>query len=121
VHVPQWPAGAGWSFDEFSRRSGDFAIVGVAAVVRLGATGTIDEARLAFLGVDSRPVRVEAAEVALVGASPSADLWSSAAHEAAAELTPAGDFHGSASYRRHLAAVLAERALHEAHRRASED
>ncbi len=121
VHVPPWPAGGGWSFHEFSRRSGDFAIVGVAAVVRLDATGSIDEARLAFFGVDSRPVRVEAAEVALVGASPSADLWSSAAHDAAAELSPTSDFHGSVSYRRHLAAVLAERALHEAHRRASED
>jgi carbon-monoxide dehydrogenase medium subunit len=121
VHVPPWPAGAGWSFHEFSRRSGDFAIVGVAAVVRLDATRTIDEVRLAFLGVDSRPVRVEAAEVALVGASPSADLWSSAAHEAAAELTPTSDLHGSVSYRRHLAGVLAERALHEAYRRASED
>ena len=121
VLVPPWPERAGWSFHEFNRRSGDFAIVGVAAVVRLDASGTIDHARLAFSGVDSRPVRAEAAERALVGASPSADLWSAAAHAAAAELSPTSDFHGSASYRRHLAGVLAERALHDAHRRASED
>jgi carbon-monoxide dehydrogenase medium subunit len=120
VHVPAWPAGAGWSFHEFNRRSGDFAIVGVAAVVRLDATGTIDDARLAFLGVDTRPVRAEAAERALIGARPSAAVWSAAANDAAAELSPTSDFHGPASYRKHLAGVLAERALHDAHQRASE-
>jgi carbon-monoxide dehydrogenase medium subunit len=121
VQVPPWPAHAGWSFHEFNRRSGDFAIVGVAAVVRLDATGTIDHARLAFLGVDSRPVRAEAAEDSLMGARPAAELWAAAAQDAAASLSPTSDFHGSASYRKHLAAVLAERALHDAHRRASED
>jgi carbon-monoxide dehydrogenase medium subunit len=121
VRVPPWPAHAGWSFHEFNRRSGDFAIVGVAAVVRLRAAGTIDHARLAFLGVDSRPVRAEAAENSLIGARPSAETWAAAANDAAASLSPTSDFHGSASYRKHLAAVLAERALHDAHRRASED
>jgi carbon-monoxide dehydrogenase medium subunit len=121
VLIPPWPTRAGWSFHEFNRRSGDFAIVGVAAVVRLAANGSIDGARLAFLGVDSRPVRAETAEAVLGGANPSADLWSEAARQAAAELSPTSDVHGSATYRKHLAGVLAERALHDAHRRASED
>jgi CO/xanthine dehydrogenase FAD-binding subunit len=121
VHIPPWPGRAGWSFHEFNRRSGDFAVVGVAAVVRVDAAGIIDHARLAFLGVDSRPVRAEAAEDALIGATPSPELWAAAAGDAAAGLSPTSDFHGSASYRKHLAAVLAERALGDAHRRASED
>jgi len=118
VRVPAWPAGTGWSFQEFSRRSGDFAIVGVAATVRLDGNGNVGEARLAFSGVDQVPVRATAAESLLAGATPSDELWKSAAHAAAAPLEPASDIHGSAAYRKHLAAGLAERALREAHDRA---
>ena len=118
VRVPAWTAGTGWSFHEFSRRSGDFAIVGVAATVRLDGNGSVSEARLAFSGVDQVPVRASAAESMLAGATPSDDLWKSAAQAAAAPLEPASDIHGSAAYRRQLAAVLAERALREAHDRA---
>ncbi len=120
VQVPVLPAGTGWSFQEFSRRSGDFAIVGVAATVRLDGRGDVAEARLAFSGVDSIPVRATAAESILTGATPSAELWSTAAREGAGPLEPPDDIHGSAPYRRHLAGVLAERALAEAHRRAME-
>jgi carbon-monoxide dehydrogenase medium subunit len=118
VRVPALPAGSGWSFQEFSRRSGDFAIVGVAATVRLDGNGNVGEARLAFSGVDQVPVRATAAESLLAGATPSDDLWKSAAQAAAAPLEPGSDIHGSAAYRTHLAAVLAERALREAHDRA---
>jgi aerobic carbon-monoxide dehydrogenase medium subunit len=121
VRLPAWPAGTGWSFQEFSRRSGDFAIVGVAATVQLDGHGHIAQARLAFSGVDSTTVRASAAESTLTGANPSPELWAGAAREAAAPLEPANDLHGSAAYRRHLAAVLGERALTEAHRRATED
>ena len=118
VRVPAWPAGTGWSFQEFSRRSGDFAIVGVAATVRLDGNGKVADARLAFSGVDQVPVRATAAESLLAGATPSDDLWKSAAQAAATPLEPASDIHGSAAYRKQLAAVLAERALREAHDRA---
>ena len=118
VRVPALLAGTGWSFQEFSRRSGDFAIVGVAATVRLDGNGKVADARLAFSGVDQVPVRATTAESVLTGATPSDDLWKSAAHAAASPLEPASDIHGSAAYRKHLAAVLAERALREAHDRA---
>ena len=120
VRLPTWPAGTGWSFQEFSRRSGDFAIVGVAATVRLDGNGNVGEVRLAFSGVDQVPVRARAAEWSLAGATPSDDVWKSAAHAAAAPLDPGSDIHGSAAYRKHLAAVLAERALREAHDRAKD-
>ena len=118
IRVPGLPTGTGWSFLEFSRRSGDFAIVGVAATVRLDGNGKVADARLAFSGVDQVPVRATTAESVLTGATPSDDLWKSAAHAAASPLEPASDIHGSAAYRKQLAAVLAERALREAHDRA---
>jgi aerobic carbon-monoxide dehydrogenase medium subunit len=120
VRLPAWQAGAGWSFHEFSRRSGDFAIVGVAATVQLDGNGTVARARLAFSGVETKPVRATAAEASLAGATPSDDLWATAAREAAAPFEPASDIHGSSAYRKHLAAVLAERALKEAHDRAKD-
>jgi carbon-monoxide dehydrogenase medium subunit len=120
IRMPAWPTGTGWSIQEFSRRSGDFAIVGVVATVRLDGNGNIADARLAFSGVDQVPVRATAAESVLAGATPSDDLWKSAAQAAAAPLEPGGDIHGSAAYRKQLAAVLAERALKEAHDRAKD-
>ena len=120
IRLPAWPSGTGWSFQEFSRRSGDFAIVGVAATVHLDRNGDIDGARLAFSGVDQVPRRAATAEAMLTGATPSDDLWKSAAHTAAAPLEPASDLHGSSAYRKHLAAVLAERALRQAHDRAKD-
>lgn len=121
VRVPPLPAGTGWSFREFSRRSGDFAIVGVAATVRLDANGNVGEARLAFSGVDQKPVRATDAESQLAGATPSDDVWKTAARAAAAPLAPGSDIHGSTAYRKHLAAVLAEGALREAYQRAGSE
>ena len=120
VRLPAWQAGTGWSFHEFSRRSGDFAIVGAAATVRLNGDGTVAETRLAFSGVETKPVRATDAEASLAGATPSDDVWATAAREAAAPFEPASDIHGSSAYRKHLAAVLAERALKEAHDRAKD-
>jgi aerobic carbon-monoxide dehydrogenase medium subunit len=120
VRLPALPPRTGWSFQEFSRRSGDFAIVGVAATVSLNSRGDLAEARLAFSGVDSTPVRSTGVEAAIAGAVSGPELWSGAAREAAMSLDPPSDVHGSAAYRRHLASVLGERALAEAHRGALE-
>ena len=118
VRVPVSPAGAGWSLYEIAPRHGDFALVGVAAMVGLGRDGTIDEARICLFGVADRPVRAEAAEAALVGARPSPDDVAAAAAEAVRDLRPASDMHGSAAYRRHLAEVAVRRALTAAAQRA---
>ena len=118
VRLPPWPARTGWSFREFSRRSGDFAVVGVACVVGLDGAGRVERARLAFSGVAGTPVRAAAAEAALAGADPSEQVWTEAGQQAAGELDPPADLHGTAAYRRHLAAVLARQALNQAWERA---
>ena len=116
VHLPSLAPGTGWSFQELSRRSGDFAIAGVAATVRLDG-GTIAEARIALSGMDQTPVRATAGEATLAGQAPSADLWVAAAADAVGALDPPADLHGTSEYRRHLAGVLIRRALVEAHER----
>jgi carbon-monoxide dehydrogenase medium subunit len=118
VQFPPWIPGTGWSFQEFSRRSGDFAVVGVAIALRLGANGSIAAARIALSGVDATPVRAGKAEASLAGQEPSDALWAAASADVAAGLEPPSDLHGSSAYRRHLAAALTRRALHEARERA---
>jgi aerobic carbon-monoxide dehydrogenase medium subunit len=113
-----WPASTGWSFQEFSRRSGDFAIVGVATVIGLGSDERVSDARIVFSGVGGTPVRAVEAERAVVGERASPELWADAAERAAAGLDPPADLHGSAPYRRQLARVLARRSLKEAFDRA---
>jgi carbon-monoxide dehydrogenase medium subunit len=117
VRFPSWAPGTGWSFQEFSRRSGDFAIAGVAATLRLDGKGMISDARIALSGMGPVPVRAVKAEAALAGQQPSDDVWAAASQDAVAGLDPPSDIHGTAAYRRHLAAVLARRALREAHTR----
>jgi aerobic carbon-monoxide dehydrogenase medium subunit len=118
VRFPCLEPTAGWSFQEFSRRSGDFGLAAVAVVVRLDGDDRISEARIAFAGMAPTPVRARSAEAALAGQTPSADVLTAAAKEAIAGLEPPSDLHGSSAYRRHLASQLAERALHEAVERA---
>jgi carbon-monoxide dehydrogenase medium subunit len=56
-------------------------------------------------------VRAPAAERALVGQRPEPSVFEAAAREATVALEPASDLHGSAAFRRHLAAVATRRAL----------
>ena len=105
--------GTGTSFQEVARRHGDFAMVGLATSVTLNA-GTITDARLAFAGVSDVPARATAAEELLEGERPTAELFDEAARVAAADLDPPSDLHGSAEYRKKVAAALVRRGLREA-------
>jgi CO/xanthine dehydrogenase FAD-binding subunit len=51
VKIPKLPQNTGWSFVELSRRTGDFAIVGVAALLFMESGGVCKEARIALGGV----------------------------------------------------------------------
>jgi carbon-monoxide dehydrogenase medium subunit len=105
------PAGSGWGFAEVARRHGDFALVGCIAVLALDGAGSVSHARLGFFGVGGTPLRSAAGEVVLVGREPTAARRVEAARAAASALSPDGDLHASAGYRKTVAAVLAERVL----------
>lgn len=120
VRVPRLPPGTGWAFLELSRRHGDFAIVGVAAVLTLAPDRRIERASLALCGAGPKPIRAARAEAALAGSEPSEERFREAGEIAAQEIDPDSDLHASADYRRRVAAVLVRRALVQAHRRATE-
>jgi CO/xanthine dehydrogenase FAD-binding subunit len=110
VRFPAAASGTGVTFQEIARRHGDFAIVGLAASVTL-SEGVITDARLAFAGVSDVPVRVAEAEDLLRGERPSASLFEEAARRATADLDPPADLHGTADYRKKVAATLVRRGL----------
>jgi carbon-monoxide dehydrogenase medium subunit len=113
VRLPAMPPGAGWALEEFARRHGDFAIIGIAAViVREGARCT--KARLATAGAGPVPLRLRAAEE-ILERDGLGDAAIEAAARCAAELvSPDADIHASAEYRRHLTGVLTKRAIKRA-------
>src|SRR5205823_4296483 len=110
VRLPATPAGAGYAFEEFARRHGDFAIIGIAAViVREGSRCTM--ARLATAGAGPIPVRLRAAEEILEREGLGDAAIAAAARRATELVDPDADIHASADYRRHLAGVLTKRGL----------
>jgi carbon-monoxide dehydrogenase medium subunit len=119
VRFPAARRGTGISFQEVARRHGDFAMVGLAASLTL-SEGTISDARLAFAGVSDVPARAAGAEALLAGERPSAELFDEAARRAAGDIDPPADLHGSADYRKKVAAALARRTLRAAAANASE-
>ena len=110
VAVPVTRTGWRSRFDELARRHGDYALVGLAVHCRVD-DGTIGEARLAFCGVGSVPVRAARAEAALAGRSPEPGVLAEAARALESDLDPPGDVHASPALRRHLAGVLLARSL----------
>jgi CO/xanthine dehydrogenase FAD-binding subunit len=115
--VPRLPVGTGYSFQEVSRRHGDFALAGVAVLLALDADTKISYARLAFTG--PTPILGAKAEAILLGQKPSETLFQEAAQRATEGLEQDSDIHASAEYRRHVCGVLARRACAEAAARAA--
>ena len=99
---------------EISRRRGDYAHVGLAAVTGLDATGVVSSARLVFMSVGETPLVAERSTALLVGHRPSIARIDRAAMAASEEIDPTDDIHASAEYKRHLASVLTRRVVAEA-------
>jgi len=113
VRLPAMTTGAGFAFEEFSRRHGDFAIVGIAAMLA-GDGQRCTAARLATAGAGPVPIRLRAAEEILERDGLSEVALEAAARRAAELVEPDSDIHASAAYRRNLTRVLTGRALRRA-------
>jgi CO/xanthine dehydrogenase FAD-binding subunit len=119
IEVPVVEASEGWAFMEFSRRHGDFALASVAVRLRLVAGKIEGPVRIALGAAADRVIRARRAEATVEGREPSSALFDASATEAAAEIDPMTDIHGSADYRRHLVLGLVKAALAKAVERAS--
>jgi carbon-monoxide dehydrogenase medium subunit len=113
LRVPALPSGARSGYVKFCSRSAeDKPLVGVAAVLRLEASGSVCiEARIGLGGAAPTPVRAAAAEAALKGAALTDAAIAAAADAAAREAAPLSDVMGSADYRRRMIRVWVRRLL----------
>ena len=101
IRVPAARADSRYGFAELARRHGDYALVGLAAAARADGKA-LKDVRLAFFGVDARPVRARGAETAL-------ERGEDGIAALARDLDPHGDVQASAAAKRHLAGVLLRR------------
>lgn len=113
-----WPKTHGWSFMEYSRRHGDYAIVGVAVLVNLSAASTIEKISIALCGIDAAPVRLLDTENALIHQIADESAIRMALDEIEKLPNIMEDALNTSDYRRHLAKTLTRRAMLEAFERA---
>lgn len=118
VRIPRRPRGAGGAYQKLERKVGDFATVGVAAVLRLDGAGSIASAGIGVTGVAEAPFAATDAEAVLAGGAPTEDLFRQAGAAAGAQSRPAGDVRGPIEYKRAMAAEMTLRALRTALERA---
>ncbi|NIO11915.1 MAG: xanthine dehydrogenase family protein subunit M [Deltaproteobacteria bacterium] len=109
IRVPKLADHTGWSYQEVSRRHGDFALGGAAALVELDTRGNIGRARVTVTGVT--PYRLMQTENALAGQKPSEATIHDAVRLSINELEQDSDIHASAEYRKTVCEAMAQRAL----------
>jgi aerobic carbon-monoxide dehydrogenase medium subunit len=114
IRIPSRPRGTGGGYTKLERRVGDFATVGVAAILTLGADGAIARAGVAVTGVSSSPYAATDAEARLVGQPPGDEAFRAAGAAAAAASQPVSDVRGPADYKRAMVAELTLRSLRTA-------
>lgn len=121
IELPVMQLRTGWSFMEVAPRAGDYALMGVAAIVNLDEDGKCKGARLVYLNAGDGPVDAKEAAKSLEGEKLNDNLIESAAkHASENEITPFGNVHASPEFQRHLANVLTKRALKRALERAED-
>ena len=111
IEVPPMPPRTGHAFVEYSRRHGDFALGGAAVLVTVDESGTCQRAAIALLSAAPTPLRATEAEAMLAGERIDEGVAARAAERAVADISPTGDIHGSAGYRKDLIEVMVRRAL----------
>jgi aerobic carbon-monoxide dehydrogenase medium subunit len=116
VDVPLQPVNVHAWYEKFTALSADdWPAVGIAVWYR-PESGVIAEARVAVSAATERPMRVPGAETALIGSSPTIQIFANAADAAADEVHPLADIRGTAAYKREMVRVHVRRSLEHASR-----
>jgi len=112
VRVPAYD-GWGYAYEKFNRRSEDWAMVAVSALVHKNGD-VIEDVRVGLTNMASVPLRAGGVEDALRGQPATAENIARAAEQAGEGTDPPADLNASSEYKRHLARVLTRRALEQA-------
>ncbi len=119
IRVPLPPAGAGTAYEKLGHPASGYVVVSAGALVHRHASGQCVSACVAIGGLGSGPFRAAATEVALQGQALTPEVIATAAAKAAEGVDADDDTYASADYKRHMAAVYAQRAIATAAQRAA--
>ena len=104
----------GAAYEKLERKVGDYAVVGVGAVVALNEAGTIARAGIGLCNAASTSIRAHTAEGFLTGKPPAPDNVNEAARLAMDDSDPVEDDRGPVDYKRAMVRELTRRALNRA-------
>jgi len=110
VHIPGPAAGARFAIREITRRSGDYAMAGLAAAATVEG-GRLGSVRLVYFSLGDRPILAEAASAALAGSDGTGAALDAALAALDEALGPSDDLNGPAAMKMHLARVLTRRVV----------
>ena len=107
----------GWAFEEFARRSGDYALAAVGITVevkQVSGKNSTHQLKIAMMGVGDTPLRLSSIETLMNGQEFSDDLVARAKDQILQELDPRPDLQSSAAFKKHLASNIFSRVMHQA-------
>jgi carbon-monoxide dehydrogenase medium subunit len=110
ITIPKLGKGWGTCYEKFNRTANGWAIVGVAAAVKVEG-GKITAARIGLTNCAAVPVRASSVESALTGVAVSAKEIEAASQSAADGTRATTDLGADKEYREHLMRVLTARAV----------
>jgi aerobic carbon-monoxide dehydrogenase medium subunit len=111
IILPAPRADAGSAYAALDQKASGYPIVGVAAVVVIGAGGVVEWAGVGVTGVSDHPYRAHEVESALVGTTGTADAVAAAAELVVGDRDVNADIHAGRDYRAAMAVVHARRAI----------
>jgi aerobic carbon-monoxide dehydrogenase medium subunit len=106
--------GVGYAYMKHRQPASGFALVGVAAMVKLDRGGNCESVRIGITGLAPKAFRAKTVEAALTGKPPQAATIQSAAAHAADGVDALSDIHASSDFRAELARVYTRRAIEQA-------
>ena len=101
----------GYAYMKHRHPASGYAVVGVAAIIRLDDQGACASARIGVTGAGSHAIRASRAEQELMGKPMSAQTIDAACAFAADGLDLMNDAYASSEFRAHLTRTLARRAI----------
>jgi carbon-monoxide dehydrogenase medium subunit len=114
IRLPAPLDNAGSGYATLEQRASGYAMVGVAAVLIVGADGRVAWAGIGVTGVSDHAYRATEVEQALVGTDASPAAIAAAAAKAVGGRQVNADIHAGREYRAAMAAVYARRAIEAA-------
>jgi carbon-monoxide dehydrogenase medium subunit len=119
ILVPLPPAGSGTAYQKLAHPASGYVVVSAGAMITRQPSGSCASARIAIGGLGSGPIRAVGSETELQGKPLNPQNIAAAAAQAAEEADPDDDIYATAEYKRHMATVLARRAIEAAIQRAA--